>query len=301
MINDLNIIEKRQEILRVVAFYDIFDYPLTILEIKNQLNIDSSLIEIEDILTKEIINSKISLVNGLYFLKGRDNIISIRRQRYNYSLKKIKIARFFAKIFSQLPFVLAIYTCRSSSVYNFKKESDIDFFIITKDKRIWLSRLFLAGLTKLLNKRPNKKTKKDKICLSFYVSENNLDLSALKVKDGDPDFEFWEKNLLLLYNKNNIHQKFLNINNLNKQFKNNKIVLNERTNKFGLFSKILGSLEKMSFKFQLKIMPRYLQLAVSDQGNVKGVIFNENIIKLHLRDPRLKIKELYEEKIKRLS
>ena len=301
MINDLNIIEKRQEILRVIAFYDIFDAPLTILEIKNQLNIDVSLMEIEDILNKEILDSQISLANGWYFLKGRGDIISIRRQRYNYSLKKIKIARFFAKIFSQLPFVLVIYTCRSSSVYNFRKESDIDFFIITKDKRIWLSRLFLAGLTKFLNKRPNKKTKKDKICLSFYVSENNLDLSSLKVKDGDPDFEFWQKNLLLLYNRNNTHQKFLNINNLNKQFKDNKVVLNEGTNKSGLFSKILDSLEKMSFKFQLKIMPPYLQLAVNDQGNVKGVIFNENIIKLHLRDPRLKIKELYEEKIKRLS
>lgn len=299
MTNDLNIIEKRQEILKVIVFYDIFDAPLTILEIRNQLSIDISLIEIEDVLNKEIINSQISLDNGLYFLKGRDSIVSIRRQRYNYSLKKIKIAKFFAKIFSQFPFVLAIYTCRSSSVYNFRKESDIDFFIITKDRRIWLSRLFLAGLTKVLNKRPNKKTKKDKICLSFYISESNLDLSSLKVKDGDPDFEFWEKNLLLLYNKNNTHQNFLKANNLAKGFSDNEAVIDQRLNKSGLFFKILDILENLSFKLQLKIMPQYLRLAASDQLNVKGVIFNENIIKLHLLDPRLRIKELYEEKIKR--
>lgn len=282
MFKDLNIIEARQEILKIIVFYDIFDFPLTIFEIKKQLKNSCSFNDLEGILSEEINKQKLYTSQGFYFLKKREDIIAIRLKRYNYSLRKIKIAKKFAYIFSKLSFILKIYLCRSSSVYNFKEESDIDFFIVTKNKRIWLVRFFLATFIKILNKRPNKKTKKDKICLSFFVSEDKTDLSIFKLDSGDPDFDFWESNLLLLYNDKKLDRKIVEVDNLNKNYNN----------------KFLDFLEKLSFKLQLKIMPNYLKLANDNNLINKGVIFNDDVIKLHLHDPRLKVKKIYEERIK---
>lgn len=301
MISDLEKIKKQEEILKIVAFYDIFNFPLTIFEIKKASPSISTLSELITILEQELLNTKLEEKNGFYFLRGRAEIINSRNRRYNYSVRKIKIAKFFAKIFARLPFVLTVYLVNSIGAYNLRAESDIDFFIITKSKRIWLSRFFCAGLMKILNKRPNRKTKKDKICLSFYLSEDNLKLEGLKIKSGDPYFDFWERNLLLLKDKKNIHQKFLQINNLEAYYN-----LNCTQNFIALKSKVspimnlINYLENISYKLQIKIMPALLRQAAEIKDGSSGVILSDNIIKLYLKDRRLEIKKKYEEKLAKL-
>lgn len=301
MTSDLDKTKKQEEILKIIAFYDIFSFPLTIFEIKKLLFPLSNLSEIETILELEPISSKLERKNGFYFLKGRAEIINSRNRRYNYSLRKIKTAKFFAKIFAKLPFVLTVYLVNSIGNYNLRDDSDIDFFIITKNKRIWLSRFFCAGLMKLLNKRPNKKTKKDKICLSFYLSEDNLNLSDLKIKDGDPYFDFWEKNLLLLEDKKNVNQKFLQVNNLEFYYDLGR-VQNSPTpkNKTSLVGYLMNYFENLSYKLQVKIMPLKLRQAAEIKDVYGGVVLSDNIIKLYLKDRRLEIKKKYEEKLAQL-
>lgn len=301
MTSDLEKIKKQEEILKIIAFYDIFSFPLTILEIKKSLFFTTTLSELEIILEEDFLNSKLENKNGFYFLRGRAEIIKSRNRRYNYSLKKIKTAKFFARIFAKLPFVLGVYLVNSIGPYNLREASDIDFFIITKNKRIWLSRFFCAGLMKLLNKRPNQKTKKDKICLSFYLSEDNLNLQGLKIKSADPYFDFWERNLLLLEDKNNINQKFLQANNLEVYYDLNQnqdvSIFRNQTN---LITYLMNYLEKISYKFQVKIMPSILRQAAAIKDDSSGVVFSDNIIKLYLKDRRLEIKKKYEEKLAQL-
>ena len=301
MTSDLERTKKQEEILKIIAFYDIFSFPLTIFEIKKLLFSLGTLSEIEAILEAELISSKLEQENGFYFLKGRTEIIDSRNRRYNYSLRKIKTAKFFAKIFAKLPFVLGVYLVNSIGAYNLRDDSDIDFFIVTKNKRIWLSRFFCAGLMKILNKRPNRKTKKDKICLSFYLSEDNLNLSDLKIKSGDPYFDFWEKNLLLLEGKKNINQKFLQNNNLEFYYDlrrgQNPPQFKDKNN---LVTRLMDGLEKLSYKLQIKIMPPVLRQAAEIKDVSNGVVLSDNIIKLYLKDRRLEIKKKYEEKLAQL-
>ncbi len=283
---------EEKELLKMIVFFDLFNFPLTLLELKkyyrNHITLNALLIFLDNLLKIGEIQEK----NGFYFLKERENIINVRRERYNYSLRKIKIARKFAKVFSYFPFVLVIYLVNSIGKYNLRNSSDIDFFIITKNKRIWLSRFFCAGLAKILHKRPNKKTKKDKICLSFYLSENNLDLSKLKLSEADPYFDYWEKNLFLLLSKDEqVNNNFLIKNNLTKNH-------NDTNKKEDRKNLILDFLESLSKKFQLKIMPQELLLA--NDSDSKGVIIKDDIIKLYLKDARLEIKKKYEQKIRQL-
>lgn len=273
----------REEIIKIVTFFDLFDYPLNSFEIWQYLdkkhNLGDVLIALENSL------DVIQCQNGLYFLPGRSDIISTRQKRYNYTNNKFKIAKRFSYFFRLLPFVQMISVANVIGSHNLRDGSDIDFFIITSPGRIWLSRLFCAGLAKLLHSRPTQKNKKDKICLSFYVSTDHLDLYDLRLPEEDPYFDYWIRGLVLLYNKNKTYESLLVANNLRSR----DIVLpQKRSNLF------LDYLERVTKKWQLKIMSPELK---AEMNTSDGVVINDNTLKLYLRDRRREFLKNYNNKL----
>ena len=279
-------------IIKKIAFFDLFNYPLTAYEIRKELNSEIEQEKIIKILSQEIVLPiairKIEGKNGFYFLVGREQILSDRQKRYNYSYRKIKIARRFARVFSFCPFVQAIALANSIGGHNLRDESDIDFFIITSARRIWLSRLYCAGLAKILNRRPTENNKKDKLCLSFYVSEDRLDLSDLKLKGEDPYFDCWRRSLVLLYNRNEAYKNFLSAN-----FGSGDKYANAKISKFLFFT----FLEKIAKKWQLAVMSPLLRAKMNDSD---GVVINDKILKLYTHDRRREYAEKYGNKIREI-
>ena len=199
-------------IIKTISYFDLFDFPLTSFEIhKNLLQTEKkySLNRILQILNKvESIESK----DGFYFLKNRSSIIVKRKQRYLLAENKIKKSKWLFSLLAKIPFVNAIYICNDLSYQNAPRESDIDLAIITEENRIWTARFFCTFLMKILNKRPSQKNKKDKICLSFFISENNLNLQKYSHRTYSQDIHYlyWLSQFVLIYKKNekNINQFF---------------------------------------------------------------------------------------------
>lgn len=273
----------KKEIIKIITFFDLFDYPLTAFEIWKYLGNHFSLIElIEKLESIDIVKQE----KGFYFLSARHEIIDIRRKRYNYSNRKIKIAKYFVKAFSLLPFIKLIAISNSIGERNLRDEGDIDFFIITSSKRIWLSRFFCASLAKILYSRPTENNKKDKICLSFYVSEDHLNLNDLRLPDKDPYFDYWLAGLIILYNKDNIYNRFIDANK-GLNYDNKK--LNKR--------KIGNFLEGLAKKIQLRFMFSKLK---ENMNNSQGVVINDSVLKLYLKDNRQKFLQRYENKINKI-
>lgn len=296
--------DRQSQIFKTIVFFDLFSFPLSLLELKRFSASASSIGLLKEALDTELDLGGLEMKNGFYFLPGRSDIVRLRQERYNFSLRKIKIAKFFAKIFFLLPSVLAVCLVNSIGSNNLRDEGDIDFLIITKAKRVWLSRFFCTGIAKVLNKRPTKKNKRDKICLSFYLAENKLSFSDLKNKEGDPYFNFWEKNIILLQDRGSVFTKLVRINNLedvyfldySKEKAEKKKDLNSKTNK--LLNSIFDKIESFSKAIQIKIMPKELIIANNLRTAEQGVVFSDDIIKLYLSDKRLEIKEKYEKNIK---
>jgi len=303
----------------VIAFFDLFDYPLTVKEIWLNLSLKCELNEVIEALENFISEKKkIESKNGFYFLFGRGGIAEERLRRYSFADRKFKRALLIAKIFKFIPWIKMIAVSNLLGAHNLKDSSDIDFFIAAEDKRIWLTRFFCAGAAKFLGLRPQANNSRDKICLSFYVSEKAMDLSRLMLKDA-PDiyFTYWLAGLTPLYGAASIYQELIKANQwLYDSLPNWPAFAKASAGKRPRFwlkrrdagsplprfyrdvvDLFMGGLEPQFKKLQLKLLPKQLK----DLMNLDSrVIINDQIIKLHANDRREEYKRKYEEKIRGL-
>jgi len=320
-------------IARTIAFFDLFSYPLTGFEVWKYLDVKCELAEVLEVL--ENIAKKSPLVplfergqverkNGFYFLAGREEIIKERMARYNYSDKKFKRAVWLSRIFKFIPWIKMIAVGNIIGAHNLKKESDIDLFIITEKNRVWLTRLFCVLIIKILGLRPKPENMRDKICLSFFISEEAMDLEKLMLSckisrdstclagrrvaslqndrmEKDIYFIYWLAGLVPIYNRDNIYNKFIGANNWLKNYLPNweRGEVNYRRDAGKGFSRFyrdvvdmfFGGLERRTKNLELKMMPEQLKSIVNKDTRV---VADKGVIKLHVNDRR----EEYKNKLK---
>jgi hypothetical protein len=285
---------KDKQILQTLSFFDVFSQALSKFEIYEYLNFKCSLSDIEESL--ELMGDRIGSKDGFYFLPGRDLLVEERSKRYNYFKRKIKIAKNFSKIISFIPSVRAVAVSNIISSHNLRDGSDIDFFIITRKNKIWLTRFFCAGIAKILNLRPNKKTKRDKICLSFYISEDNLNLEKYLYSEDDFYFIYWIVGLEFLLDKDNISSKLISENNWLRKYLPN-LIKDSGDHCLSVFSRKEKCFwEKICKNLQIKIMPEELKKQECSFG---GVVLKDDIIKLFLEDKRPLFIEKFNDNLKK--
>ena len=310
-----NLLEKA--ILKTLAFFDIFDYPLTLVEIYKWLyqpDKNYQLSDVSQFLDSENLKDKISDKNGFYFLKGRERIIQTRLERHQLAEKKFKIVLRTVKRLRWLVFVKMIAVCNTAGYNNAMAKSDIDFFIIIKSGRLWWSRLVIILLTQLLGLRRHNKKIANRICLSFYITEDHLNLSNIALPPADPYLVYWLATLAPIYDLNQAND-FWQANNWLKGYLPNfyRPVLNNRrfvTDGWPrrIFKKInsriltgpVGSwLEKVAEFIQLEKIKKNIS-SIASQPDTR-VIIADDILKFHETDRREEYCLRWREKLKQLG
>jgi len=291
-------LDLQEAIIRMVVFFDLFDSPLTAYEIYNNLKQRWSLVDIYYVLDNKegIASFPLDSFQGFYFLKGRSSIIKVRMEHYHHFYRKLKISRHFSAIFKLFPAVEMIALANVIGSYNLRDNGDIDFLIVTKPRRLWLSRLFCTGLAKLLHSRPTKNTKRDKICLSFYLSTDSLNLDRLRLGQSDPYLDYWPGQLVLLYNNHQTYESFCFSNRLLEKESNGfDRLLDIKQDKLRqtVFTWV-DRLDKAAGALQWRIMPVVLKEAAVKR---EGVVIDQHILKFYLRDRRYEFAQKYEQKI----
>lgn len=117
-----------------------------------------------------------------------------------------------------------ITLCNSRAMGEADENSDIDLFIITKKGNLWTSRLLVTAITLLLGVRRRNthglqkstceyiKRTKNKFCLSFFISEEALNLESIRLQPDDPYLDRWIYTLVPLVNKNATYEHFMEAN-----------------------------------------------------------------------------------------
>ena len=301
--------ELSQAILQTINYFDVFEYPLTSWEVKKFLwNYAgrATQTDIEKQLNLFADNKILGTIEGFYFLPGKAKLVEVRKQNYLQGQEKMKIALKYAKLISKLPFVKTIFITNKLSYLNAAPASDLDLAIITSKNRIWTARLFATGFLKLLGKRPKPNNQQNKVCLSFYITEDKLSLEAAAY-EHDIHFQYWVKQWLPIYDAGNYANEFFMANgwidkNLQNFFETKtsarwQIKKNSAHKK--LFETLLGKwFETLAKNLQIKIMPKQLK-TLAEEPNSNVIISNE-LLKFHDKDRRMEYKLAWENKNKNL-
>jgi hypothetical protein len=294
---------KNQEaVLKTIIFFDLFSYPLTNWEIWQYLNLEISLSNLEKEVADLVLNNSLEEKDGFYFLPGKQDLINIRKERYNFANYKIKLAKRAAKVFKWLPSVKLVAVANLIGHHNLRNESDIDIFIVSSPNRLWLTRLFCTGLMKIARQRPTKVCKRNKMCLSFYAASDGLAMESLRFKPNDPYFDHWFLGLHPVYD-NDKYLSYLRFKNpwLKKSFPNSMLLKENFSGDFfssNWLDRFLyhgaNWLNGLAKKIQVIIMPKVLK-DLANQGT--GVVLSDQILRFYLKDKRRDFLDKYHERL----
>ena len=172
MNKEINITPLGRSIIRTMAYYDIFTYPLTAEEvyhnlITNHTNLDEVTKELYKLSDQKIVYKK----ENFFLLKDNDSYITRRLNGNKLAGKRLNTAKRISGFISRFPFTRGILLSGSLSKGFMEEDSDIDYFVITYPNRVWFTRLSLMLFKKvfLLNSKKN-------FCINYFVDAENLEI-----------------------------------------------------------------------------------------------------------------------------
>lgn len=300
-----------QAILATLCYFDIFDYPLTEFELwrflfwpKGAATLPETIEHAEKLLTEK----KIFMQDGFYFLPGRSQTVESRLSRHPRNISNWKKSQKLFSHLSQVPYFKAAALCNMFTLNNQKSSSDIDVFIITAKNRIWSTRAIITFLTWLRGEWRHGKKIANRFCLSFYITEDNLDLSFMRREPYDIYLVYWIATLSFIKD-NAIQEKFFAANAWIKDFlpnfeprneieyhKSHALVYEKSAQlEEKIWNSALGNLrEKVIRSLQLRKMGNNKQLEATKTRDVK---IHDTILKFHENDRRDLFREEFEKRL----
>jgi hypothetical protein len=302
---DLNLNPLRRSIIRTLAYYDIFFYPLTAEEIyfnlgENHTSPDEIKKELKNLSSNNIVYCK-----GEFFqLNNDDKYIQRRIFGNELAEKRLKTARRVSSFISRFPFIRGILLSGSISKGFMEEDSDIDYFVITHPNRVWFSRLMLMLFKKLFLFNSKKI-----FCINYFIDSENLEIeeknifTATEIVTLLPTFgismyeEFYNKNLWVrkfypnfpmretddvLDRKNGVIKSLLEKtlgNRLGDKFDDYAMALFKRFNKskYKYYNKEEFKLAFKSSKKESKHHPKFFQKRVLDEFDQRLKILEDRI------------------------
>jgi len=204
-------------IVKTLVYHDLFDYPLTTLEIHRFLIQEkSSQKVVEETLGKLTSAEVVQEKGGYYFLPGREETVALRKKREAISLIKIKKATVYSKLFLLIPWVRGVFVTGALAVGNVDQKSDLDILVVAGRGRVWLTRLLVTLLLDLLwlRARPPGRVK-DKVCPNMFLDE-----TALQVPKNEQNLYTAHEvaQAKLIWARGPLHLRFLAKNSWVKDF-----------------------------------------------------------------------------------
>jgi len=298
------------QVIKTLAFFDIFSHPLTFLELQRWLWASKNCTA--DELLENLQNVEIKEAQGFFFLSCNKNLVDVRLKKELVVKRKIVLVKRVAKLLSFVPFIKVIALCNSVSFGVADEESDIDLFIIAEKNKIWTVRFCVVILLKFFGLYRQKNNSQDKVCASFFLTVDALNLENIALKNK-PDIYlvYWIAQLMPLINRSNVLETFWQENTwINKYLANIKFP--SLLFDFNLLPKTFTDTSRIKIEEFLSgkignILEQFfrqLQLNKMSQHKTKervvdsAVIVNDKMLKFHEEDRRLMFQDLWLKKIK---
>ncbi len=195
----------QQCITATLAYSAIFDYPLTANEIRRYLikppqqstpHFSSHVLE------------KFQSREGFFALNEVAALVKKRQDKERFSQPKWEIVTKAVTLLASIPTLEAVFVSGSLAVNNAEEGDDIDLFILTKPKTIWVSRMLVLICLTILGKRRNFKTtiEKDLLCPNMLMTSSRM---AIPVRQRDLYIAHEIVQMVPVFSRDQMQLKFL--------------------------------------------------------------------------------------------
>lgn len=166
-----------EAVLRTLAYFDVFHYPLQENEIVQFLDTNTETHSLASTLRLMVNSSKIYAYHGHYMLQDNPLLVHRRNEANENAVYLLQKAVRIGRFLQRFPYVRAIAISGSLSKNVAGMDADIDFFVITKSNRLWVARTFMHLFKKLtfLTGRQHY------YCMNYYVDETSLALDEQNI------------------------------------------------------------------------------------------------------------------------
>lgn len=158
-------------ISRTVVYASLFDYPLTLAQVREAL-IEASADEasiLQCYRSSALLQSAIELREGYFLLRGQGEAIGRRRAREETSRALIAAHRRVLRVICALPYTRLVALSGSAAHLNVERDGDLDLFIVTRGPRVWSVTLAIVVLTKILGCRRV-------VCANYVIGDRALEV-----------------------------------------------------------------------------------------------------------------------------
>lgn len=167
----------RHSILKVLAYFDLFSYPVSAEEILYFLDREvgeAGLMAELDSLTAE---KCLFRTGNFYSLQDNPVLTELRLKGNRRADELLRVAARISHRLYQFPYVRGIGISGSLSKHYADENADIDYFIITRANRLWIARTFMHLFKKLSYLRGRQHW----YCMNYYVDEEALEIKERNI------------------------------------------------------------------------------------------------------------------------
>ncbi len=191
-------------IQRTLSFLEVLGYAPTRTELfclldvheKTSVDVVDFQASLTELLEKKILTEYLGRVG---FTEKIQEITQEIQAREIFQPRKRRRAVWVAKYLARLSSVRFVALANTTAFGYARDFGDLDFFIIVKGGSIWRTRLFAVLPFKILGLLPDGDRVRDAVCLSYFISDDALDLSRHQLAGDDPYFRYWFLSPVPLY------------------------------------------------------------------------------------------------------
>ena len=284
-----------EDILRTIAWFSIFEYPMTSFEVWKWMLEPKENYKLEDVVLalsrSKILSQNLVQEDGVFYLRGSVSDTNIKRERFRDAVKKMKRLKRAMRYLKLIPMIRGVAVCNTLSWMHTGAGSDIDLFIIVKEGSVWTTRLLAVTPFKVLKLRPGD-GKDHPLCFSFFLSDTSLSLESLQCTQNDHYLAYWVQSLIPIFDRDGAFNELKHSNT----WARNIVSLSYENTQHGDRSEVReepalgvpGFVEKVSRRLQRHRFPQVVtQLANRDSR----VVVSDAMLKFHTNDRREFFKE----------
>lgn len=168
---DAQAVGLEEAILSTVAYRDTFEFPMTLEEIHRYLHWRRcSVADVAEVLeASDLCRGRLATDGQYYSLSSNKATLQKRGEREARAQARMQVAMKMAGVLAHLPHIRMVAITGSLAARNCYEGSDIDFFCVTTEGRMWQARALV-----LVAQRLDRRFLKQGLCANYFASTRAL-------------------------------------------------------------------------------------------------------------------------------